>query len=1170
VVSKVASPNFAFLAYHDARLVALGTQAEQHFATDANVTLYKLRQFCEVLAKRAAANVGLLLDPRDDLRRVIDALSDRSAIGATQRDLFHQLRRSGNEAVHDLAGSQSEALHQLKVAHQLAIWFQRSFGNNRKFDPGPFIPPAEPKKADAALHDELARLRKHLAAHATKAEDAKRAIEEIRKAAVAEQGLRLTAEERAKKAKEEVAIWEALAAQQVASVDEAHTVKSKALEEQNKKLLAELAALQAAAAAAPPAEIQTTVARALQASEAIELDEAATRKIIDAQLRAAGWEADSEQLTYEKGTRPTKARNFAIAEWPTLTDGKPGRADHVLYAGLLVVGVVEAKKKHKDVAGVIQQAKRYSLGYLTKGSEQLPEGSPWGDYRVPFLFATNGRPYLRQLKDKSGIHFLDARRPTNLSVALESWYTPEGLLDLLRQDIDKAHAALAVEPMPYIDREYQRSAILAVEKGLADGKRELLVAMATGTGKTRTCIGLCYRLLKMRRFRRVLFLVDRNALGKQTADAFKDLRLENLQSFTDIFDVKELGDLKPERTTRLHIATIQAMVGRVLGPHDDASEKNIPPVDEYDCIVVDECHRGYLLDRELSDREFLFRDEDDYVSKYRRVLDHFDAAKIGLTATPALHTKEIFGAPIYQYSYREAVVDGFLVDHEPPLRFITALSKDGIHYKAREEVTLLDRSTQTLRKEELPDAVSFDVDDFNRTVITEEWNRVVLEELARHIDPTLQEKTLIFCATDEHADMVVRLLKVALKARYDGVDDNAVLKITGTTDKPLEAIRRYRNESDPNVAVTVDLLTIGIDIPKIANLVFLRRVRSRILYEQMIGRATRLCPEIGKERFRIFDAVGLYDALKDVTDMKPVVVNPTVTFEQLVKEVVTATDEEHQRAALDELLAKLQRKKRVLKGAVAEQFETAAGMDIKELVRLLKGAGTSEVASYFTKHAGLATFLDRAAGTGNYTTVVSDRVDELREITRGYGKHGSRPPADYLEAFRAFVESNINTMPALLVITQRPRDLKREDLRQLKLALDLEGFGETSVQTAWRDQKNEDVAATIIGYIRRLALGSPLVPYAERVERAVQRLKQKNKVHRAAGDVASAHLRPAQDRGDRRPRIVRPRRLQGPRRLRANEQGLRQQARVSARRPRGGGMAGCRLTQGRRRPAPDE
>jgi type I restriction enzyme R subunit len=150
-------------------------------------------------------------------------------------------------------------------------------------------------------------------------------------------------------------------------------------------------------------------------------------------------------------------------------------------------------------------------------------------------------------------------------------------------------------------------------------------------------------------------------------------------------------------------------------------------------------------------------------------------------------------------------------------------------------------------------------------------------------------------------------------------------------------------------------------------------------------------------------------------------------------------------------------------------------------------------AEYLRNHPALAPFLDRAAGSAAYKMVVSERHDELREVTRGYGKHGSRPPGDYLEAFRVFVESHVNKLPALLVVTQRPRDLTREDLRTLRLALDHEGFGETSVQTAWREQKNEDVAATIVGYIRRLALGSPLVPYAERVDRAVQRIRKTHK-----------------------------------------------------------------------------
>ncbi|MDP9002292.1 MAG: type I restriction-modification system endonuclease, partial [Myxococcota bacterium] len=184
---------------------------------------------------------------------------------------------------------------------------------------------------------------------------------------------------------------------------------------------------------------------------------------------------------------------------------------------------------------------------------------------------------------------------------------------------------------------------------------------------------------------------------------------------------------------------------------------------------------------------------------------------------------------------------------------------------------------------------------------------------------------------------------------------------------------------------------------------------------------------------------------------------------------------------------------RALTGEAEERFETAAGMGVKELAQFLKKSGVGEAADYIKSHPALAAFLDRTAGSVAYKMVVSERADELREVTRGYGKHGSRPPGDYLQAFRTFVEGNINKLPALLVVTQRPRDLTREDLRQLKLTLDQEGFSEKSIQTAWRDQKNEDIAATIVGYIRQLALGSPLMPYAERVDRALQRLRRAHK-----------------------------------------------------------------------------
>ena len=176
--------------------------------------------------------------------------------------------------------------------------------------------------------------------------------------------------------------------------------------------------------------------------------------------------------------------------------------------------------------------------------------------------------------------------------------------------MEEAHRKLAQEEFNYnfTLREYQKRAIQKVEAALGEDRRQLLVAMATGTGKTKTCIALVYRLLKTKRFRRVLFLVDRTALGEQAANAFKDTRMESLQTFSDIFEIKELGERDIESETKVHIATVQSFVKRLLYPSDETA---ILIVDQYDCIVVDECHRGYLLNQELSETELTFRDFND-------------------------------------------------------------------------------------------------------------------------------------------------------------------------------------------------------------------------------------------------------------------------------------------------------------------------------------------------------------------------------------------------------------------------------------------------------------------------------------------------------------------------------------------------------------------------------
>jgi type I restriction enzyme R subunit len=311
------------------------------------------------------------------------------------------------------------------------------------------------------------------------------------------------------------------------------------------------------------------------------------------------------------------------------------------------------------------------------------------------------------------------------------------------------------------------------------------------------------------------------------------------------------------------------------------------------------------------------------------------------------------------------VIDGFLVDHRPPTRIVTALAEDGITFKTREKVPVYQVRTQSQQLALLPDEVHLEIDEFHRKVITRPFNEAVCRELAKRIDPRLSGKTLVFCVNDLHADMVVGCLKDAFRERYGSVEDGAVEKITGAVDKPLERIRRYRTDRRPCVTVTVDLLTTGVDAPEIDKLVFLRRVRSRILYEQMLGRATCLCPDIKKDTFQIFDAVDLYAALADATDMKPVVVDPSLRFKDLVDDLAKLKNEGHIEQVLGELVTKLARKVKRLDPRVVQSLEDELGQSPEDLVGTLRAATPAEARKLWLDHPRLADLLD-ARGVGRY------------------------------------------------------------------------------------------------------------------------------------------------------------------------------------------------------------
>ncbi|MWW23139.1 type I restriction-modification system endonuclease [Algibacter lectus] len=832
--------------------------------------------------------------------------------------------------------------------------------------------------------------------------------------------------------------------------------------------------------------------RAFAKVKKTEETEAETRDRIDKQLRDAGWECDTPSLNYKsKKTLPQKGRQMAIAEWRCGTKW----ADYALFNGLELIGIVEAKKHIKNVMSDLGQAKTYSELVTNDHNITFPKHINNSTYNVPFMFSTNGRPYLEQFKTASGIWFWDGRDQKNLARPLPDWFSPRDLIEKLNYDenegiekLQKTDYDLLSDPSGLGLRTYQIDAIKAVEQKILTNieDRRALLAMATGTGKTRTMIGMCYRLIKSGRFRRILFLVDRRMLGKQASDAFKEVHIEGLQTFAQIYDLQDLEDKVSELDTKIHFATVQGMVQRIAYSDDS------PSVGDYDCIVVDEAHRGYTLDKEMDEEEVILRDQIDFQSKYRMVLDYFDAYRIGLTATPALHTKDIFGDPVFMYSYRQAVIEGYLIDFEPPYVFQTTLSKGGIVWKKGDEVKVYDPEENEIKDLGVTeDEIKVEITGFNRKVITENFNRVILNELISiyGILPDNKGKTLIFAATNAHADTIVRLLYEEFAELGEEADQDAIVKITGNVYNREDLLRKFKNDQYPSIVVTVDLLTTGIDVPSISNLVFLRRVNSRILYDQMIGRATRRCDEIGKDVFKIYDCVGVTEIMSKEQVMKPVAPLVTKSFGNLVEELAIIEDNYIKEVKLDRIIAKIQRKISGFSEKQKEQLEILSGEPtVRDFAKKLKTIDIEQINQTIEDYGHLWEFLDREKGqSSNYGTLYSDHEDSVEDVSRAYEKN--LKPKDYLESFTEFINNNRNEIAALNIVCTKPSSLTRAELKELRLILDTQGFNKNNLNTAYKEVTNTEIVADIIAHIRTSALGEDLVSHQERITNAVSKLK---------------------------------------------------------------------------------
>jgi len=577
-----------------------------------------------------------------------------------------------------------------------------------------------------------------------------------------------------------------------------------------------------------------------------------TRKTrIDKLLKASGWVI----ITYEDSLKLGRLTSHAVEEFPTAE----GFADYALFYNDKLLGVVEGKKVAVGPQNVLEQAKRYS-----KDVEETI--GKWNDYKIPFLYSSNGEL----------IYFIDVRFPNNLSRQVYSFHTPNALNYIFGNNIEATLSWLQRTPIdnPYL-RPYQSKAIEKVEEGLANRKRLMLLAMATGTGKTFTTVNMVYRMLVSGYARRVLFLVDRKSLAAQAVTAFASFDTPRKIKFKDEYELysqrfrrEDFDDEKydpnilpnsylttpDEGKTFLYICTIQRMSINLFGREgmfgaqpdaDDDSDTEVLKIPNhvFDVIIADECHRGYTS-----------KD----INLWRSVLNHFDAVKIGLTATPASHTVSYFGHPVYNYPLQEAIEQGFLVDYDA-VAINSDVLMNGAFLKEGEQVGVIDTETGREQIDQLEDEREFTTTEIEEKITAPDTNSKIIVELKKYAEEFEKEtghfpKTLIFASNDiqhiSHADRLVALCKEIFNR-----GDDFVTKITGSPNvyRPLKKIKEFRNRPNPKIVVTVDMLSTGVDIPALEFIVFLRPIKSRILWEQMLGRGTRRCDEIGKTHFVIFD-----------------------------------------------------------------------------------------------------------------------------------------------------------------------------------------------------------------------------------------------------------------------------------------------------------------------------
>jgi type I restriction enzyme R subunit len=792
--------------------------------------------------------------------------------------------------------------------------------------------------------------------------------------------------------------------------------------------------------------------------------ETRARRIIDTSLAEAGWIVQSRE-----DANISAGRGVAIREFPM----KPGfgEADYLLYVDGQAVGVVEAKKEGSTLTGFEGQTSKYSEG--------LPDSLPAPRRPVPFCYQSTGVE----------TRFTNLLEPDAASRNVFSFHRPETLAEWLSDELSRpgSTSKALIRRIPALIEQGLRPAqikgIRNLEVSLAQGKPRALIQMASGGGKTFAACNFIYRLIKHGGAHRILFLVDRANLGRQTLKEFQNFRTpEEQRLFTELYNVQHLRSNKLDNVSKVCISTIQRLYSMLQGqeeldpaleeqagftletlqrePAPIAYNPNIP-IETFDFIVTDECHRSIY-------------------NLWRQVLEYFDASIIGLTATPSKQTVGFFNQNlVMEYNFEQAVADGVNVDFDL-YTIRTLISAHGSTINAGYYVDFRDRETRRIRFAKADQDIQYNADELDRRVVSKDQIRTIIrtfkDRLFKEIFPgrTDVPKTLIFAKDDSHAEDIVQIVReefgkgndfaqkityrtgtarsVEKKQREDGTEYEEVTWVNSGI-KAEDLLSSFRNSYFPRIAVTVDMIATGTDIRPLEIVFFMRTVKSRTLFEQMKGRGARVVTEtelkqvtpdaFAKDRFVIVDAIGIDP--NEMNETKPLERKRNVSLEKLMELVAFGNREPDVLSSIASRLARLDRQ--LSHEDKAEIKQIAGGESIASIAhRIVQALDPDEQAKAAQESSGKAEptpdeivklsqsllaqaaqpiarnpkLRQRLADLKKSVEQIIDNVSEDRLLEAGVSKDGRERAANLVKSFEKFIEENKDQITALQILYSRP------------------------------------------------------------------------------------------------------------------------------------------------------